>query len=34
VVWAVSSPPTQVEVQSIADKLDELINNFIEQALS
>jgi hypothetical protein len=26
VVWAVPNPPTQAEVQAIADKLDELIN--------
>jgi hypothetical protein len=26
VVWVVSGPPTQAEVQAIADKLDELIN--------
>ena len=25
-VWAVSNPPTQAEVQVLADKLDELIN--------
>ena len=25
-LWAVSNPPTQAEVQAIADKLDELIN--------
>jgi len=26
VVWVVSNPPTQAQVQAIADKLDELIN--------
>jgi len=25
-VWAASYPPTQAEVQAVADKLDELIN--------
>jgi len=25
-VWAVSNPPTQAEVQALADKLDELFN--------
>jgi len=25
-VWAGSNPPTQAEVQAIAEKLDELIN--------
>jgi hypothetical protein len=27
VVWAVSNPPTQAEVQALADKLDEVINH-------
>jgi len=26
-IWAVSNPPTQAEVQAMADKLDELINS-------
>jgi len=25
-VWAISNPPTQAEVQALADKLDEPIN--------
>jgi hypothetical protein len=25
VVWAVSNPPTQAEVQALADKLDEFL---------